>query len=101
MAAIANIYVVLDVTLLGFICGDREVGIYTTATKINRIVVQLVIAVGYVILPRLSYYLKNGDEKGFRDLVHKNFDVLFLFSRKKKEAKSNKTEIYKQAPEEK
>lgn len=80
MAAIANIYVVLDVTLLGFICGDREVGIYTTATKINRIVVQLVIAVGYVILPRLSYYLKNGDEKGFRDLVHKNFDVLFLFS---------------------
>ena len=80
MGEFAKIYAVLDVTMLGFLCGNWEVGIYTAATKINRIIVQLVISIGYVVLPRLAYYINKSDEKKFQELVYKNFDVFFLLA---------------------
>lgn len=80
MGEFAKIYAVLDITMLGFLCGDWEVGIYTAATKINRIIIQLVIAIGYVVLPRLSYYIKKNDKTKFQELVYKNFDIFFLLA---------------------
>lgn len=80
MAEVSKIYLVLDVTMLGFLCGDWDVGIYTAATKINRIVLHLITAIGFVVLPRLAYYLKTADKKKFQDLVYKNFDIFFLLS---------------------
>ena len=80
MAEVSKIYIALDVTMLGFMCGDWEVGIYTAATKINRVIVQLVVAIGYVVIPRLAYYLKHADKNKFQELVYKNFDIFFLFS---------------------
>lgn len=80
MAEVTKIYQVLDVTMLGFLCGDWDVGIYTSATKINRIIIHLITAIGVVVLPRLAYFIKNGDTKKFQELVYKNFDIFFLLS---------------------
>ena len=80
MAEVTKIYQVLDVTMLGFLCGDWDVGIYTSATKINRIIINLITAIGVVVLPRLAYFIKNGDTKKFQELVYKNFDIFFLLS---------------------
>lgn len=80
MAEVTKIYLVLDVTMLGFLCGDWDVGIYTSATKINRIIIHLITAIGVVVLPRLAYFIKNGDTKKFQELVYKNFDIFFLLS---------------------
>ena len=80
MAEVSKIYIALDVTMLGFMCGDWEVGIYTAATKINRVIIQLVVAIGYVVIPRLAYYLKHADKNKFQELVYKNFDIFFLLS---------------------
>lgn len=80
MAEVTKIYHVLDVTMLGFLCGDWDVGIYTSATKINRIIINLITAIGVVVLPRLAYFIKNGDTKKFQELVYKNFDIFFLLS---------------------
>lgn len=80
MAEVSKIYLVLDVIMLGFFCGDWDVGIYTAATKINRIVLHMITAIGVVVLPRLAYYIKNSDKKKFQELVYKNFDVFFLLS---------------------
>ena len=80
MAGVTKLYHVLDVTMLGFLCGDWEVGIYTAATRINRIIIDLVVAVGAVVIPRLAYYLKQEDKERFQNLVYKNFDMFFLLA---------------------
>ena len=80
MAEVSKIYLVLDVTMLGFLCGDWDVGIYTSATKINRLVVHLITAIGFVVIPRLAYYIKKNDKTKFQELVYKNFDMFFLLS---------------------
>ena len=80
MAEISKIYIALDVVMLGFLCGDWEVGIYTAATKINRIVLHMITAIGFVVIPRLAYYLKKADNNKFQELVYKNFDIFFLLS---------------------
>lgn len=80
MAVAVKVYTVLDTTMLGFIRGDYEVGIYTAATKINKIILSLVTASMTVMLPRLSYYVKDADKTKFNGLVNKGFDFLLLIS---------------------
>lgn len=80
LVAVTKIYAVLDKTMLGFICNDWEVGIYTAAVKINKIVLSLVVAACTVFLPRLSYYTEKNETKKFNDLAYKGFDVLLLVS---------------------
>ena len=80
MAEVSIVYSALDVTMLGFICGNREVGIYTSATRINGVIIQFVVAIGTVVLPRLSYYITQNDKEKFNQLVHKSFDFFFLIS---------------------
>lgn len=75
-----SIYTILDSSMLGFLTNDTEVGYYTAATKINRIVLSLVTSVSVVFIPRLSYYLKDNDKSKFYDLTYQSFDILFLFS---------------------
>lgn len=80
MAVAVKIYTALDTTMLGFMKGDYEVGIYTAATKINKIVLSLVVAVTTVFMPRLSYYAKDEDKTKFNELVYQGFDILLLIS---------------------
>ena len=80
MAGVTKLYHVLDVTMLGFLCGDWEVGIYTAATRINQVIIDMVVAVGVVVIPRLSYYIKQEDKEKFQNLVYKNFDIFFLLA---------------------
>ena len=80
MAEVSIIYSALDVTMLGFICGDWDVGIYTAATRINSVIIQFVTAVGIVVLPRLSYYITQENKEKFQQLVHKSFEFFLLVS---------------------
>ncbi|MBM6706788.1 flippase [Bifidobacterium pullorum subsp. saeculare] len=56
-AVMVTIYVNSDITVLGIICGDSEVGIYSVAAKIYTIVKNLLNAIIVVAIPRLSLYL--------------------------------------------
>lgn len=51
-----QIYIRSDITLLGFLRSDREVGIYSIISKIYTIIKALLNAVIVVMLPRLSNY---------------------------------------------
>ncbi|MCM1179246.1 MAG: flippase [Clostridium sp.] len=74
-----SIYMSLDKTMLGVICGDKEVGLYSAAIKINRLVLQLILSIGTVILARLSYLYANRERETFNRLFLKVFNyVLFL-----------------------
>lgn len=80
MAVVTKVYTVLDVTMLGFLCDDWQVGIYSAAVKVNKIVLSLVVAACTVLLPRLSYYSEKNELNKFNDLAYKGFNVLLLVS---------------------
>ena len=80
MAAVIKIYSVLDKTMLGFICDDWQVGIYSAAIKVNKLILSLVVAAYTVFLPRLSYYSEKKDITKFNNLVNKGSNVLLLIS---------------------
>ncbi len=61
----------VDITMLGFIHGDYDVGIYSTASKISNIINQLVASILWVIMPRMSYYFSISDYKQINSLLRK------------------------------
>lgn len=65
-----SIYTVLDTTMLGALCGDEQVGIYNAATKINKIVMGLIVSVGAVVTPRMSSIIEK-DTAGYKTLLLK------------------------------
>ncbi len=58
---IITIYANFDVTMIGFISSDREVGLYNAALKIKGIVLSVSTAVTSVLIPRITYYLGQKD----------------------------------------
>lgn len=56
-----TIYTNADITMLGFLSGNKAVGLYSVSTKIYNIVKQMLAAVIIVSVPRLSAYL--GEKK--------------------------------------
>lgn len=76
----AAIYTNLDIVMLGFIKGDVEVGYYNSAVKVKFILVTLVTSLSTVLLPRISYYVKNNMKKEYLDLAAKAFQFVILIS---------------------
>lgn len=73
------IYIYLDSVMLGFLAGDRAVGLYSAAAKITRTVVVAVTSLNMVMIPRISYYLRNGLLKEYRAITQKSIHfILFL-----------------------
>lgn len=78
MALTSSIYTILDTSMLGFLTTDYQVGIYTAATKVNRIVLNVVVSVGAVLMPRLAYYYGTNDKNKFSSLAYKSVDLLLM-----------------------
>lgn len=55
----------VDSTMLGLMHGDHQVGIYSAAHKIHRIINEVVGSLLWVIMPRMSYYFS---EKKYDDI---------------------------------
>lgn len=60
-----------DVTMLGLMKNDFEVGIYSTANKLSRLVAQVVQSLSLVIIPRLSVFFVNEDFENANKLLRK------------------------------
>lgn len=61
----------VDITMLGLFKGDYEVGLYSVAYKIVRIISQVVQSLSLVIIPRLSYCFANNDFENANKLLRK------------------------------
>mgnify|MGYP004577790087 FL=1 len=78
-AQIASVvYLNMDSIMLGFISGDRSVGLYSASTKFNSLISALITSVSAVVLPRLSYYLEKGENSKF-DFLVRNILKYFIF----------------------
>lgn len=70
-----NVYSSLDSVMLGFMCGDFQVGIYTAAVKIRTVLTTLITSVGTVLLPRLSFYIAGENWNEFKRLLKKSYST--------------------------
>ena len=80
MSCATTIYTNLDTIMLGFITTDTEVGYYNAAIKIKIILVNIVTALGAVLLPRSSYYIEHNMMTEFKKVNTKAFNSIFLLS---------------------
>ncbi len=72
MALVTSIYTILDTSMLGYLSDDIQTGFYSAATKVNRMVLAVIIAATNVLLPRLAYYQSNEKENAVLDLLNKS-----------------------------
>lgn len=78
MSVSINIYTNLDSTMLGFMAGDKQVGYYSNAMKVNRMVISVITSLGAVLLPRLSYYIEKNEMDKFNQITKKSINFVFL-----------------------
>lgn len=67
-----------DVTMLGIMKGDYEVGIYSTAHKIENIIAQVVSSLAWVVMPRMSVYFAEKDYEKINNLLRKTLNLLMV-----------------------
>lgn len=90
MPAIMGLFVMLlsqtimgsiDQTMLGFIKGDYEVGLYSVASKVVQIILQVVASIIWVVMPQLTQGFDNKDYKSINAILHKtlNFTITLAF----------------------
>ena len=75
-----NIYMHLDVTMVGFIVGEEYVGLYTAANRLVRIIISLATALSAVIIPRLENCLKKGDEESYKKYLNISLHYILMIA---------------------
>ncbi len=77
---VGSVYNILDTTLLGFMSNDKAVGYYVMDRKLTTLAITFVVSLGTVLVPRLSYYIKNNRSKDYRDLAEKSINFIYFLS---------------------
>lgn len=77
---ITSMYTSFNVAYLGFVAGEKEVGFYTTATKLYAILLSLYTAFTGVMLPRMSALVAEKKDDEIQRLLNKSVNFLFSFS---------------------
>lgn len=77
---LTSMYTTLNVVILGFMCGETQVGYYGTAVKLYTIIISFFTAFSGTIMPRMSSLAANNDFDSFSRLIGKSTGVLYLFS---------------------
>ncbi|MFC2603432.1 MAG: polysaccharide biosynthesis C-terminal domain-containing protein, partial [Treponema sp.] len=80
MVCAVKIHSAMDTVMLGFMMDDSAVGYYTAASKIRRLVVQMITAITGTLLPRSSYYIERHQIQKYDDMVKKAMGVVSFFS---------------------
>lgn len=75
-----SIYTNLDTVMLGLISDDKQVGLYTVAVKVKWLLLNVINAISTVLLPRLSYYIKNSNFKDYNLILKKSISIIILIS---------------------
>ena len=69
MTLAVELYSQLDTTMLGIMCGNKEVGYYTNSIKMTKMIVIVITSLSTVLLPRLSWYYENKENKKINEIV--------------------------------
>lgn len=76
-----QIYTILDKTMLGTIIIDKaEVGYYTQAEKMIKLMLTVITSLGTVMLPRIASNFAKGDIEKIKIYIKRAFNLVFLIS---------------------
>lgn len=64
----ATIYVNSDITILGLLCGNTTVGIYSLCVKVYSVIKGMLVAIYVVAIPRISFFAGQKDNLSIRDI---------------------------------
>ena len=67
-----------DITMLGLVKGDYEVGIYSMASKIERIISNIVSSTCLVLTPRMAYMFENNTYEEINKMLRKILSVFLV-----------------------
>lgn len=79
MSSASYLYVGLDKILLGQFVGESVMASYTTPQNMDYMVYSLIISIGAVTVPRLSYILGSNDEEEYLRILDKVARSMSLF----------------------
>lgn len=77
---VITIYANFDISMLGFIGSEEEVGIYNAALKVKNALLALSTAVTAVLIPRISYFIKKGDLDKVKNLIIDSARISLIIS---------------------
>jgi len=72
----ASVYLLMDNIILGFIKGEEEVGLYSTAVRIAKVPLALIGAISAVIIPQISFAFSKGNFDEIKSLVNKSYSYI-------------------------
>lgn len=75
-----DLYNQVDITMLGVMRTDAEVGCYSNGIKLIRIVISLLTTGSATILPRMCAYYEKKEIHEFNTVFLKTLDIIFLIS---------------------
>lgn len=75
-----EIYTLVDTTMLGILCDDKNVAFYSYGSKINKIFLQIVNTFTMVLVPRISAYYKEKRMNEFNNLLTKVLEIIVLLA---------------------
>lgn len=71
-----SIYTMLDTLMLGFMSNYEEVGFYNSAINISKNLLPIATSLSAVAMPRLAYYMKQGDWEQINVFMDKSLSVV-------------------------
>ena len=74
-----QIYVNSDITILGLVKGDFEVGLYSTSVKIYNIVNTIIASVSTVVWPQIAEAYKNHKQQDVNRLAKYSLNFIIVF----------------------
>lgn len=80
MTATVVVYVNSDITMLGIMCSDYDVGVYAVSTKVYGIVKSVLSAILIVSIPHISSLLACDEKKDFSDSANRIYKTLITFT---------------------
>ena len=75
-----EIYSLVDITMLGWICESKRVAYYSYGIKIYKILLQIVNSFTMVLVPKISLYYKENKIDEFNSTINKTLKVILFIT---------------------
>lgn len=78
ITASAQIYLNLDVIMIGALRGETDVGYYSASVKLINAIKVMLASVSTALLARLSSFIVKGEKTNFDDLISKSMNLILM-----------------------
>jgi O-antigen/teichoic acid export membrane protein len=75
-----SIYLFLDSVILGFLTDNESVGYYSSALKLNKLIIAVLSAISAAMFPKLVTLYQNGEYDKFNEMVKTCFTIILSLS---------------------